>query len=70
MQTGELIERARMLVDYQGNKKGVLLDYDSWAELIEDLQDLEEIDRVREANEEYVSWEQAKKELRSNEVLG
>ncbi len=63
MQTGDLIERARILVDSQGKKKGVLLDYDSWVELIEDLKGLEEIDRVREAKQEYVSWEQAKAKL-------
>ena len=68
MQAGDLMQRARILVDSQGNKKGVLLDYDSWIELIEDLMDLEDIDRVRESKEEYVSWEEAKSELRANGV--
>ncbi len=69
MQTGDLIERARILVDSSGKKKAVLLDYDSWTELIGDLQDLEEIDRVRESREGYISWDEAKKELRLNETL-
>ena len=36
--------------------------------LEEDLKDLEEIDRVRDVRGEYVSWEQAKGEMRTNAV--
>ena len=34
----------------------------------EDIEDMEEIDHVRESGEEYVPWESAKTELRANGV--
>ena len=63
MQVDELIEKAQILVDSTGKKKAILLDYAFWEELLEDLEDMEALDRSREANGEYISWEQAKAEL-------
>ena len=54
-----------------GNKKAVVLDYTVWEELLtllEDLEDAEEIRRLREAGEEAIPWEQAKAELRTRGV--
>jgi hypothetical protein len=54
-----------------GDKKAVLLDYSLWEELLtqlEDLKDAEEIRRLREAEEDVISWEQAKGELRAEGV--
>jgi hypothetical protein len=59
------------LVDANGNKKAVVLDYPVWEELLtqlEDLEDAQEIQRLREANEDVITWDQAKAELRSEGV--
>ena len=53
-------------MDSDGRKKAVVLDYEHWQgllELLEDLADLQEVDRVRNAAEETIPWEQAKEEL-------
>ena len=55
MQVNELIEKAQILVDSTGKKKAILLDYAFWEELLEDLEDMEALDRSREANGEYIS---------------
>jgi hypothetical protein len=68
MSTAELLRSVQFLVDASGNKKAVLLDYSVWKELLthmEDLEDAQEIQRLREANEEIITWDQAKVELRS-----
>lgn len=73
MQMTELIDAARFVVDSDGRKKAVVLDYEHWQELLElleDLADLREIDCVRNASEETIPWEQAKEELRSQGVDG
>lgn len=69
MQVSKLIGQAQFVVDANGKRKAVQLDTALWEELIADLKDLEEIDRVREAGEEYLTWERAKEELHMNEAL-
>lgn len=67
----ELLQTAQFLVDANGNRKAVVLDYVLWEELLlllEDLEDAEEIRRLREAGEESVPWEQAKAELRGEGI--
>ena len=66
MQVNELIEKAQVLVDSTGKKKAILLDYAFSEELLEDLEDMEALDRSREVNGEYVSWEQAKADLQAD----
>ena len=71
MQVNELIRKAQTVVDCDGNKKAVQLDYATWEELLElleDIEDIREMDRVREANKEYIPWEQAVSELRMSGV--
>jgi hypothetical protein len=66
MSVTELLEAAQFLVDANGNKKAVMLDFAIWEELLtllEDREDAEEIRLLREAGEEAVPWEQAKAEL-------
>jgi len=66
MTVTELLETAQFLVDAQGKKKAVVFNYAAWEELLallEDLEDAEEIRRLRESGEEVISWEQAKAEL-------
>lgn len=60
MQVNELIRKAQTLVDCDGNKKAVQLDYATWEDLLgllEDLEDMKEMDRIRESDGEYVPWE-------------
>lgn len=64
----ESLQTVQFLVDAAGNKRAVVLDYPLWEQLLtllEDLEDAEEIRRLREAGEEAVPWEEAKLELRS-----
>ena len=71
MSVTELLQAAQFLVDANGNKKAVMLDSAIWEELLtllEDLEDAEEIRRLREVGEEAVPWEQAKAELRGEGI--
>ncbi len=71
MSITELLQTARFVVDGGGNKEAVIFDYVHWEELLtllENLEDAEEIRRLREAGEEGVPWEQAKAELRSEGI--
>ncbi len=54
MQVNELIRKAQTVVDCDGNEKAVQLDYATWEEMLEFLEDTAEIDRIREANEEHI----------------
>ncbi|MCS6962498.1 hypothetical protein [Thermoflexus sp.] len=68
MGVAELLQAAEFVVDAHGNKKAVLLDYKVWEELLtllEDWEDAEEMQRLREAGEEALPWEDAKAELRA-----
>jgi hypothetical protein len=69
MSVSEVLQQAQFLVDSEGNKKAVVFDYSLWQELLtllEDLEDAEEIRRLRETgeHEQALPWEQAKEELR------
>jgi len=67
----EILQAAEFVVDAHGNKRAVLLDYKVWEELLtllEDREDVEEIQRLREAGEETIPWEQAKAELRAEGI--
>jgi hypothetical protein len=71
MSITEVLEQAQFLVDADGNKKAVVFDYSLWEELLtllEDLEDAEEIRRLRQSDEESTPWEQAKAELRARGV--
>jgi hypothetical protein len=70
MTVKELLDSARFLVDEAGNKKSVLIDYELWEyllELLEDWEDSEEIQRLRESDQEWIPWEQVKAELFAEE---
>ena len=69
VQASKPISQTHVVIYFQGKRKAVQLDTALWEELIADLKDLEEIDRVREANEEHLTWERAKEELHMNEAL-
>jgi hypothetical protein len=68
MKIHELLQTVQFVVDAEGNKKAVVFDYSLWEELLtllEDLEDAEEIQQLREAGAETVPWDQAKSELRA-----
>jgi len=67
MSVTELLQAVQFVVDKDGKKRAAVLDYAVWEELItllEDLEDAEEIERLRKAKEETIPWEEAKAELR------
>ena len=71
MKVREMLKTAEFVVDAQGNKKAVLLDYEVWEALLtllEDWEDAEEIRRLREADEPTLSWEEAKAKLRAEGI--
>ena len=71
MNTTELLQNARFLVDTSGNRTAVQIDYAAWEELLtllEDMEDAEEIRRSRASGEEAIPWEQAKAELRAKGI--
>lgn len=60
MSVAEILQKIQFVVDVGGDKKAVLLDYPLWEEWLtqlEDLEDAEEIRRLREPEEEVISWE-------------
>ncbi len=69
MGVAELIQKSRFVVDSNGEKQSVLIDYAAWEyllNLLEDLEDSEEIGHLRAAAEESIPWEQARVELQAN----
>lgn len=71
MSSVEILQTAEFVVDSDGNKRAVLLDYKVWeglVTLLENWEDAEEIRRLREAGEEVIPWEQAKADLRAEGI--
>lgn len=67
LRISDLEKKARTVIDSSGKKSAVLIDYEIWSELMEDLEFMEAIDLVRESGEEYIPWEQAVENLGLNE---
>jgi hypothetical protein len=66
MRVAELLETAQFLVDTNGNRKAVVLDYARWEAMLtilEDMEDAQEIRGLREAGEEALPWPHAKEAL-------
>jgi PHD/YefM family antitoxin component YafN of YafNO toxin-antitoxin module len=62
----QLLQAAQFVVDAAGRKRAVLLDWETWEELLaflEDLEGAEEIGRLRELDEETIPWAEATAEL-------
>ena len=71
MSVAELLQSAQFVIDANGDKKAVLVDYAIWEEFVammEDLEDAREIKQLRVLKEDSIPWGQAKDELRSNGV--
>ncbi|HZQ10779.1 MAG TPA: hypothetical protein VFD70_29645 [Anaerolineae bacterium] len=71
MSVTDMLSKAEFLVDDKGNKKAVVLDIALWQELLDLLQDVEdanEIERLRELGEETMDWQQAKTDLRAKGI--
>ena len=71
MSVTELLQTARFVVDADGNKKAVMVDYDIWEELLtilEDWEDAQEIKQLRVLKEEAIPWGQAKDELKDQGI--
>ena len=71
MSVTELLQTARFVVDADGNKQAVMVDYDVWEELLtilEDWEDAQEIKQLRVLKEEAIPWGQAKDELKDKGI--
>ena len=71
MNSTKLLQNVQFVLDTEGNKTAVQIDYAAWEELLtllEDLEDAEEISRSRASGEEAIPWEQAKSELRAKGI--
>ena len=67
MSISEILEQAQFLVDADGNRKAVVMDYQLWEGLVsmlEDLEDAREIEQLRSSPEERLPWEEARVMLR------
>jgi hypothetical protein len=47
MSVAEILQNVRFVVDSDGTKKAVLLDYSLWEELLTQLEDLEDAEEIR-----------------------
>ena len=66
-----IVEKVPFVVDAEGRKKAVMLDYSSWQELLnllEDIEDSAEIEASRLSGEKPILWEEAKVELRARGI--
>jgi hypothetical protein len=57
----------KFIMDVEGEQTGVVLTMEEFKELIEayeDLEDLKAYDAAKAEPDEYISWEDAKKELK------
>ena len=71
MNSTELLQNVQFVLDTDGNKTAVQIDYTAWEELLtllEDLEDAEEIRQSRASGEEAIPWDQAKTELRAKGI--
>ena len=70
MSVTELLQSARFVVDADGNKQAVMVDYGIWEELLTILEDWEtqEIKQLRMLKEEGMPWGQAKEELKDRGI--
>ena len=71
MKANDLIAKASLIRDYDGNRKAVQLDWADWEDLLEfleDVEDAEEIERFRASREKTIHWERVKAGLRAEGV--
>ncbi len=71
MSVAELLESAQFVVDADGHKKAVMVNLEVWEELLtmlEDIEDAQDVKRLRVLKEEAIPWGQAKQELRDKNI--
>ena len=67
----DLIETTEFVVNAEGEKKAMMLDFSTWEDLLnllEDIDDSAEIESVWASGEKSVSWGTAKAELRAGGI--
>ena len=71
MKANDLIAKAKLIRDPDGNRKAVQLDWadcEDLLEFLEDVEDAEEIERFRASGEKPIPWERVKAELRAKGI--
>jgi len=67
----DLIETAEFVVNADGKKKAVMLDFSVWEdllELLEDIEDSAEIESIKASGERPIPWQAAKAELQAGGI--
>jgi hypothetical protein len=57
----ELLQSVQFVVDHEGKRKAVQVDLETWEELLdllEDLEDAAEMEQARDEDDELIPWEQ------------
>lgn len=63
MSVAEKLQEAKFVVDAEGKRAAAIIDYglyEELVELLENAEDAEEMQRLREENQDALSWEEAK----------
>ncbi|MCI0555721.1 MAG: hypothetical protein L0287_32645 [Anaerolineae bacterium] len=66
MTVAEILEKVKFVISPSGKKSAVIVDLDSWEQIItllEDLEDTEEMKQAKMVHEETIPWETVKKDL-------
>ena len=64
MSPAERLQEAKFVVDAEGKRAAAIIDYGLYEELVEllgDAKDAEEVRRLREENQDTLSWGEVKK---------
>ena len=62
IRANKLISKAKLILDSNGDRKAVQLEWDTWEELLEFLENIEDSEAIelsRKSGEEVIPWEQA-----------
>jgi hypothetical protein len=66
MTVAEILEKVKFVVNPAGNKSAVVVDMDTWEQIVtmlEDFEDAEEVKQARTIREDTIPWSEAKKDL-------
>jgi hypothetical protein len=65
----ELLQSVQFVVDHEGKRKAVQVDLETWEELLdllEDLEDAAEMEQTRYEDDELIPWEQVVADYRTS----
>lgn len=66
-----ILESAKIVLDRQGNRTAIQLDWKTWEklqELLEDLEDMEQIEAARQEDDDLFDWEDVVADYRAQHL--